>query len=252
MHLHFIFLVYRDEYPRTKVIRWKVVFNKYAEVAAVIFYMSFIFEQFMYPKYQSFGQSQEIHIGQLVLSIFTSTMPGLLAFLCGFYCILHSWMNAAAEILRFSDRMFYKDWWNSTSFAVYYRTWNIIVHDWLYLYVYKDFYEHVLGQSRLACQFTVFTISALFHEYILAFSFRFCYPVMFLMFEGFGVLLLFVTKKEHKALGNIFMWLSLALGMGIMLSLYHMEFYARKNCDIVTEEFNSEVRFMENESVVDY
>ena len=90
------------------MIRWKVVFKNYAEVAAVIFYISFIFEQFMMPKYQSFGQSQEIHIGQLVLSIFTSTMPGLLAFLCGFYCILHSWMNAAAEILRFSDRMFYK------------------------------------------------------------------------------------------------------------------------------------------------
>lgn len=32
-----------------------------------------------------------------------------------------------------------QDWWNSTSFANYYRTWNVVVHDWLYYYVYLDF-----------------------------------------------------------------------------------------------------------------
>ncbi|GCB84355.1 hypothetical protein scyTo_0024966, partial [Scyliorhinus torazame] len=42
-------------------------------------------------------------------------------------------------MLRFGDRMFYKDWWNSTSFANYYRTWNVVVHDWLYCYTYSDF-----------------------------------------------------------------------------------------------------------------
>lgn len=32
-----------------------------------------------------------------------------------------------------------QDWWNSTSFANYYRTWNVVVHDWLYYYGYRDF-----------------------------------------------------------------------------------------------------------------
>lgn len=32
----------------------------------------------------------------------------------------------------------FQDWWNSTSFSNYYRTWNVVVHDWLYTYVYKD------------------------------------------------------------------------------------------------------------------
>lgn len=31
-----------------------------------------------------------------------------------------------------------QDWWNSTSFSNYYRTWNVVVHDWLYSYVYQD------------------------------------------------------------------------------------------------------------------
>ena len=29
-----------------------------------------------------------------------------------------------------------QDWWNVTNYASFYRTWNIIVHDWLYEYIY--------------------------------------------------------------------------------------------------------------------
>ena len=31
-----------------------------------------------------------------------------------------------------------QDWWNSPSYADWYRSWNVVVHDWLYTYVYKD------------------------------------------------------------------------------------------------------------------
>lgn len=138
--------------------------------------------------------------------------------------------NAFAEMLRFADRGFYSDWWNSTNFSVYYRTWNIIVHDWLYLYVYKDLYEYVTGRNRVLSQLLVFSLSAVFHEFILGFTFQFFFPVLFILFQGAGVVLIFITKKEHKSFGNIFMWLSLALGMGVLLSLFHMEFYSRRNC----------------------
>ena len=47
-------------------------------------------------------------------------------------------LKAWAEMLRFADRQFYLDWWNSTSFGNYYRTWNTLVQDWLYTYIYKD------------------------------------------------------------------------------------------------------------------
>ena len=33
---------------------------------------------------------------------------------------------------------FVQDWWNSESYTVYYRKWNIVVHDWLSEYVYRD------------------------------------------------------------------------------------------------------------------
>lgn len=234
-YAYFLFaptLVYRDEYPRTKQIRWKVVAKNYMEVVAVIFIFSLISERIMYPVYNQFGsQFYEVGVKELLASVFNSMLPGLLCFLCGFYCVLHSWMNAAAEMLRFSDRKFYSDWWNSSNFSVYYRTWNVIVHDWLYLYVYKDLYEYVTGRNRVLSQLLVFSLSAIFHEYILGFTFKFCYPILFVLFQGAGVVLIFLTKREHKAFGNIFMWLSLAMGMGLLLSLYHMEYYARKNCE---------------------
>lgn len=96
-------------------------------------------------------------------------------------------------MLRFADRMFYKvtifchcqpqkpltflpfcfvpsilivvifflqDWWNSTSFANYYRTWNVVVHDWLYYYMYLDFlwvsrYRRMKKELQMHGQFLI-------------------------------------------------------------------------------------------------
>lgn len=218
-------------YYRTKFIRWPRVIWNYIEVVGVIFYVSFIFERFLIPYFQDFGDSN-IEPKSLVLSIFGCIMPGTIAYLCGFYCLLHSWMNASAEMLRFADRMFYKDWWNAPSFDVYFRTWNVVVHDWLYTYIYKDMYEIVFRESKAAAALVVFTVSAVFHELILAVAFRFFYPVMFVMFLGAGAALSFVHFKQYKAFGNIFLWFSIALGNGLLISLYCMEYFARINCSV--------------------
>uniref|UniRef100_A0A8D8FQV3 O-acyltransferase n=1 Tax=Culex pipiens TaxID=7175 RepID=A0A8D8FQV3_CULPI len=235
--IYFLFaptLVYRDEYPRTKRIRWSIVFRHVLEVIGVIFYISFIFERFLTPLFDRFGHA-EISSGKFVLSLFGSVMPGSLSFLCGFYCLLHAWMNASSELLRFADRLFYRDWWNASSFAEYIRSWNVVVHDWLYTYIYKDAVEHVFKDCRFLATVLVFTVSAIFHEVILAFAFRFFFPVMFVQFEFMGLLLMFVTRNMSKDVGNILLWLMLCIGNGIQLSLYNMEYYARRNCPVSGE-----------------
>lgn len=108
--LYFLFiptLVYRDHYPRTKCIRWNFVVKCVLEVIGIIFYVSFIFERYLIPIFQDFGAAQ-ITSATFVLQIFGCMMPGMLMFLCAFYLLLHSWMNAFAEILTFADRMFYQ------------------------------------------------------------------------------------------------------------------------------------------------
>ncbi|XP_055531573.1 sterol O-acyltransferase 1-like [Wyeomyia smithii] len=232
--VYFLFaptLVYRDEYPRTKRIRWSIVFRHALEVVGVVFYISFIFERFLTPLFDRFGDAQ-ITAGNFVLTLFGSIMPGSLSFLCGFYCLLHAWMNAGAELLRFADRMFYRDWWNASSFPEYIRSWNVVVHDWLYTYIYKDSVEHLFKNCRPLATVLVFTVSAVFHEVILAFAFRFFYPVMFMQFEFMGLLLMFITRNVSKDAGNVLLWFMLCIGNGIQLSLYNMEYYARKNCPV--------------------
>jgi hypothetical protein len=48
-------------------------------------------------------------------------LPSTLAILLLFFGLLHSWMNGWAELMRFPDRNFYLDWWNSNEFGSYYR-----------------------------------------------------------------------------------------------------------------------------------
>lgn len=125
-----------------------------------------------------------------------------------------------------------QDWWNATSFPDYYRTWNVVVHDWLYAYIYKDCYEYVFKKSKVLSMLAVFTVSSFVHEYIIAFAFRFFYPVMLVLFQGMGVIVMFFTNKEKKSIGNILMWFSLILGNSLMLCLYNMEYNARRNCEV--------------------
>ncbi|CAG5130127.1 unnamed protein product, partial [Candidula unifasciata] len=147
-----------------------------------------------------------------------------------FFAILHSWLNAFAEMLRFGDRLFYKDWWNSTTFSNYYRTWNVVVHDWLYTYIYKDVCKLVGHKYRAGAMACVFIISAVFHEYILTCTFKFFYPVLFVMFAGAGFGFIFLTDKGSNRSWNVFMWVALFIGNGMLMCLYSMEFYARQNC----------------------
>ncbi|OQV18684.1 Sterol O-acyltransferase 2 [Hypsibius exemplaris] len=151
-----------------------------------------------------------------------------------FYSMLHAWMNAWAEMLRFADRLFYRDWWNSTTFATYYRTWNIVVHDWLYTYVYTDICKLSGMKCRSGAMFATFLLSAVIHEYILICVLRMFYPVMFVLFAGFGVWMVFVTHKRSSRSWNIVLWLSIFLGQGVLMCLYSSEYYARLNCPAPT------------------
>lgn len=55
------------------------------------------------------------------------------------HCQLQHFLNEVSIFVLIHFVTHHQDWWNSTSFANYYRTWNVVVHDWLYYYVYRDF-----------------------------------------------------------------------------------------------------------------
>ncbi|XP_041976938.1 sterol O-acyltransferase 1 isoform X3 [Aricia agestis] len=230
--IYFLFaptLLYRDNYPRTKRIRWEKVVLHFLEVAAIVFYNSFLFERFILPYWSDYGKEPQVEAGSVVRGMFACVLPGVISFLCGFYCLLHAWLNAFAEMLTFGDRLFYEEWWISSQFSRYYRAWNRVVHSWLREHIYIPLAPNA---GRAFSTFTVFIISAIAHEVVLALSFGFFYPVLLLEFGVFGLLMLPLTASGRRfpSVFNLIMWLTFFIGNGVLWSLYPMEYFARKNC----------------------
>nr|XP_034840052.1 sterol O-acyltransferase 2 isoform X1 [Maniola hyperantus] len=234
-YVYFLFaptLIYRDEYPRTKKIRWGVVVFHLLEVSAIIFYNSFLWERFILPYWSDYGKEPKVEAGTVVRGMFACVLPGVISFLCGFYCLLHAWHNAFAEMLTFGDRLFYEDWWTTSRFSSYYRAWNRIVHSWLRDHIYRPLAPHA---GRAVSTLIVFLVSSAAHEVILALSFGFFYPVLMVQFGVFGLLMLPVTANSGRRFpntSNLLMWLSFFIGNGLLWSLYTMEYFSRKNCPV--------------------
>jgi len=87
--------------------------------------------------------------------------------------------------------------------------------------------------NRSLAAFCTFFISAIFHEYILTVVNGFYFPVLFIMFGGIGVVMYFVSmslKSLNPSLGNYFMFELLFLGYAILLTIFPIEWFSRKNC----------------------
>nr|XP_055068974.1 sterol O-acyltransferase 2 isoform X2 [Misgurnus anguillicaudatus] len=232
-YLYFLFcptLIYREVYPRNTCIRWNYVGMNFLKVLGSVFYLYFILVRLCIPVFMN-KSSQAFSTRTLILALFHAAFPGMLILMLGFYAFLHCWLNTFAEILRFADRMFYKDWWNSTSFTNYYRTWNIVVHDWLYYYGYRDFLRLSGEKFRSVATLSIFAVSAAVHEYAFTMGFGFFYPVMFCTFAGIGVIFTFaLNDKRTSPVWNIIMWMCLFIGQGIHVCLYCLEWYAQIHC----------------------
>ncbi|XP_051569051.1 LOW QUALITY PROTEIN: sterol O-acyltransferase 2-like [Myxocyprinus asiaticus] len=232
-YLYFLFcptLIYREVYPRNPNVRWNYVGMNFLKILGSLFYLYFILVRLCIPVFMN-KSNQPFSTRTLILALFHAAFPGMLMLLLGFYAFLHCWLNAFAEMLRFADRMFYKDWWNSTSFANYYRTWNIVVHDWLYFYGYRDFLRLSSQKFRSVATLSVFAVSALVHEYAFTLGFGFFYPVMFCTFAGIGVVFNFAMNDKRKSpVWNIIMWTCLFIGQGVHVGLYCLEWYAQIHC----------------------
>lgn len=244
-YLYFLFaptLIYRDNYPRTPTVRWGYVTMQFAQVFGCLFYVYYIFERLCTPLFRNIKQ-EPFSARVLILCIFNSILPGVLILLLIFFAFLHCWLNAFAEMLRFGDRMFYKDWWNSTSYSNYYRTWNVVVHDWLYYYAYKDFLWFFTKRLRAAAMLAVFAVSAVVHEYALAVCLNFFYPVLFVLFMFFGMAFNFLVNDSRKRpIWNVLMWTSLFAGNGVLLCFYSQEWYARQHCPLKNPTFLDYIR----------
>ncbi|XP_055931626.1 sterol O-acyltransferase 1-like [Argiope bruennichi] len=237
--IYFLFaptLIYRDSYPRTSGIRWGFVAWNLLQLFLIVLGDYIVYICFLANSFNKAG-IEPIPITHFVCLMAIAIFAGSMISFVTFYPILHCLPNAFAEMLRFGDRLFYEDWWNCTSYTKFYRSWNILVHDWLYFYIYCDMYA--ILKSRTVAMLSVFLLSAIVHEYIVAVSLRFIFPPLFTLFYIAGIIFIFMTRRRTSNFWNFFLWFTLLLGYGLLLVFYSLKMSARINCPRILVGFSS-------------
>lgn len=156
-------LVYQPVYPRTKSIRWEFVAKRMAEMLGLSVFIWVLSAQYAAPVLRnSIEKIAVMDIASILERVMKLSTISLIIWLAGFFALFQALLNALAEVMRFGDREFYTDWWNSSSLGVYWRSWNRPV----YLFMKRHVFSPLVGRgwSPLAASGMVFTLSAILHE----------------------------------------------------------------------------------------
>jgi diacylglycerol O-acyltransferase-1 len=159
----------------------------------VLSLFTFLMAQIVAPTLDNLLQDLEASGGRYTYSILADywlklTVTNTYLWLLVFYFYFHLYLNLFAELLRFGDRLFYKDWWNSTEVSAYWRLWNLPVHYWLVRHLYFPCVRHSI--SKTTATFLVFFFSAVMHELLISIPFR----------KYFYAMLLFATSRRFVRL----------------------------------------------------
>lgn len=156
-------LVYQPVYPRTSKIRWSFVAKRVVEMVGLGIFIWLMSAQYAIPALlNSVDKLAMFNIPLIAERIMKFSTISLVIWLCGFFAIFQSFLNALAEVTRFADRSFYDDWWNSPSVGAYWRTWNKPI----YLFMKRHIYSPLMGRgwSPKTASLMVFFFSAVMHE----------------------------------------------------------------------------------------
>jgi diacylglycerol O-acyltransferase-1 len=163
----------------------------------------------------------------MVERVLKLSVPTLYFWLAMFYALFHTWLNLLAELLRFADCEFYREWWNATTVGEYWRLWNMPVHKWMLRHVYFPAIRH--GVPKFYAGIVVFFVSAVFHELLVAVPLHMLRGWAFLGIMG-QVPLMWATevlKRRFKSdrIGNAIFWVSFCfLGQPLAEILYFHDY----------------------------
>lgn len=110
----------------------------------------------------SLDKMASLDLVSIIERIMKLSTVSLFCWLCGFFALFQSSLNALAEIMRFADREFYEDWWNVSSVRVYWTTWNKPVTNFMRRHIYSPLVGR--GMPPALAQIAVFFLSAVLHE----------------------------------------------------------------------------------------
>lgn len=227
---YFIFaptLCYELNYPRTKRINKTFLFRRVVEFLFLLQLELALCQQWIVPTLQkAIVPIHKLDGSRMLERLLRLSIPNHLMWLIFFYWFFHSTLNVLAEVLRFADREFYRDWWNSETIVYFWKAWNIPVHKWCTRHVYKPLLKR--GYSKFVAQVTVFIVSAFFHEYLVSVPLH-----VFKLWAFMGMvaqlplaaLTDWMSKRYSRHYGNMVVWTSVIIGQPMAVLAYVYYYY---------------------------
>lgn len=225
-------LTYQIAFPKFPKVRVLKIVGILMRMIICIAIFTFLVAQVISPTLENLVKDLEANQGTYTSGILAEywlrlAIANTYLWLLMFYFYFHLYLNLIAEILRFGDRVFYEDWWNSASVSAYWRLWNKPVHYWLARHIYFPCLR--MKMPKIAATFVVFLLSAILHEVLVSVPFHMIRPWSFI-----GMLsqlpLVLITKALHKAYpsssaGNFVFWLSFCIvGQPMAVLLYTVDY----------------------------
>ena len=224
-------LTYQLAFPKYPVRRWWQVASLCIRIIFVGSLVTFLTAQVIMPLLEGLVGELEATGGTYTVPILAKywlklSIASTYVWLLVFYLYFHLFLNLLAELLRFGDRVFYKDWWNSCEASSFWRLWNMPVHYWLIRHVYFPCIRLKFG--RTGATFAVFLLSAVLHEVAVSVPFHMIRPWSFLgmMFQLplVGITKFLYRRQPGSSIGNLIFWLSFCVvGQPIAVLLYAID-----------------------------
>ena len=156
-------LVYQPVYPRTSSIRWNFVAARLTEVVCLSIAIWIASAQYAVPLLRnSLPIVSTLDFPSILERLMKLSSISLFCWLAGFFALFQSALNALAEVMRFADREFYLDWWNSSSIKTYWSSWNRPVYQFMKRHIYAPLVSR--GCPPRVAQVAVFVFSGVLHE----------------------------------------------------------------------------------------
>ncbi|KAF2277977.1 uncharacterized protein EI97DRAFT_373863 [Westerdykella ornata] len=226
-------LVYQPVYPRTSHIRWTFVLKRIAECIGLSIVIWIASAQYAAPLLRnSLDKISTLDLVSICERVMKLSTISLFCWLCGFFALFQSFLNALAEIMTFADREFYGDWWNVSSIRTYWTTWNKPVTNFMRRHIYSPLVAR--GCPKGLAQMIVFCISGVLHELLVGIPTHNVIGVAFagMMFQIPLILLTDVIQTfkgiRGKVAGNMIFWISFCIvGQPLAALLYFFAWQAK-------------------------
>jgi sterol O-acyltransferase len=238
-YVYFLFaptLIFREEYPRSK--SRKIFSGVITPVFEILIMCMLCFKLSPKSMFATIGKDP-LTPSMLVSFIFPSAIHGLVIMLCAMYGLLNNWHIIWSEILGFGDRLFTSDFWIEQELGVCFRKWNLIVSNFNINYILIPLKKR--GFSVIAVGFLILLMSALLHEFAIAFVMGFYLPiitvsgVITIFYVVFMYLFSFVVdaiQQRFPCFKYLIIWTGITITWTALLGFNVMEFYSRQNCPL--------------------